>query len=59
MVRRRIKDSEMRKKENGRKKKKPNVYGREVGQMPPTTTYTGNCQYTPAERELDPIPTCV
>lgn len=39
-------------------KKQTNVYGREVGQMPPTT-YTGNCQYTPAERELDPIPKCV
>lgn len=43
----------------GGEKKKPNVYGRKVGQMPPTTTYAGNCQSTPAEWELDPIPTCV
>lgn len=33
----------------GGEKKKPNVYGRKVGQMPPTTTYAGNCQSTPAE----------
>lgn len=40
-------------------KKKPNVDGREVGQMPPTTTYTGNCQSTPAKWESDLIPTCI
>lgn len=35
----------------------PDVHGREVGQMPPTATCTGNCQSTLAEWESDPIPT--
>lgn len=35
----------------------PDVYGREVGQMPPTI-YTGNYQPTPAEWEFNSISTC-
>lgn len=37
----------------------PDVYVKEVGQVPPTTTCTENCQSTPAEWEFDPILTCV
>lgn len=33
----------------------PDVHGREVGQMPLTTTCTGNCQSTPVEWEFDSI----
>lgn len=36
----------------------PDVYGKEVGQVPPTTC-TENCQSAPAEWEFDPNSTCV
>lgn len=47
---------EKTRKKDGRKKM-PDVYGRKVGQMPPTI-YTGNYQSTPAKWEFDSFSTC-
>lgn len=47
---------EKTRKKDGRKKM-PDVYGRKVGQMPPTI-YTGNYQFTLVKWEFDLFLTC-